>query len=65
MVRDCLDQSVATSFHALGQLEPLAFQFFILTFDLGIANAAGQLPAFGRVGAKLLRSRLLVHSSLP
>jgi hypothetical protein len=54
--------SVLLSFGQLGQLEPLARQLFILAFDLRIANAVREFPAFCRVGAEFLGSRL--HAAL-
>ena len=46
----------------LGELEPLARQLFILTFDLRIANAVREFPAFCGVGTVFLGSRL--HAAL-
>jgi hypothetical protein len=48
-------------FGLLGELDPLSRQLFVLAFDLGIANAARELPAFCRVGAEFLGSRLHVE----
>lgn len=57
-----MSASVPLSFGQFGQLEPLARQLFILTFDVRIANSVREFPAFCRVGAELLGSRL--HAAL-
>jgi len=49
-------RSIAAPFGLLREFDPLARQLFVLTFDLGIANAARELPAFRRVGVELLGS---------
>jgi hypothetical protein len=44
----------------LGEFQPLACQLEGKTPELAIADAARQLPALGRVGAKFLGPRLHV-----
>jgi hypothetical protein len=53
---------VTLSVSLLGQLEPLARQLFILAFGLRIATATREFPAFCRVGAEFIGSRL--HAAL-